>query len=94
MTENSGKLTRRGSLQLMLGVTALGLALGKRSVGAKEVSNKLKGEKLSAKEKSIYYKLTQAEQSLFLKLDAGERSQYIKLTNDGERSDFLKHNAD
>ena len=94
MTENSGKLTRRGSLQLMLGVTALGLALGKRSVGAKEVSAKYKEKFLSADEKSIYIKLTRAEQSFFLKLSDDERSKFIKLESDRERSEFLKHNAD
>lgn len=94
MSEKTGSLTRRDSLQLMLGVTALGLALGKKTADAKEASFKIKLESLSATEKSTFIKLTKTEQSLFLKLDKSERSQFIKLTGDTEKSEFLKHSAE
>jgi hypothetical protein len=91
--KNSG-LSRRESMQLMLGVTALGLSLGKKTVNAKEVSTKIKLEDLTAKERSIYMKLTKEEQSFYIKLNASERSEYIKLTGSTEKSNFLKMNAD
>jgi hypothetical protein len=91
--KNSG-LSRRQSMQLMLGITALGLSLGKRTVDAKEVSNKIKMEGLNSSERSIYMKLSKQEQSLFIKLNASERSQFIKLDGVTEKSNFLKLNAD
>ncbi len=94
MTDHSDSFTRRGSLQLILGVTALGLALGKKTVDAKEVSQKLKGQLLDASEKSTFSKLSKTEQSLFIKLTASERSSYSKLTSEAKKSEFLKLNAD
>lgn len=93
MTDHSDNFTRRGSLQLILGVTALGLALGKKTVDAKEVSQTAKEVVLSASEKSTFGKLSKTEQSLFIKLTASERSGYIKLTSEAKKSEFLKLNA-
>ena len=81
-------------MQLMLGVTALGLSLGKKTVNAKEVSSKGKLDDLTAKERTIYMKMSKQEQSLFIKLDTSERSQFFKLTNAQEKSIYLKLNAD
>ena len=91
-------VSRRKSMQLVLGVTAFGLALGKKAVAGQasgqEEYYKIKLDSLNPTEKSTFSKLSKNEQSLFIKLTAKERSSYSKLAGKVEKSEFLKLNAD
>lgn len=90
--KKSMSYSRRNAAQLIMGVAALGLALGKTPVGAAETSVKMKEKVLSSAEKVVYHKLSAREQGYFLKLDAGERSTFLKHEkwSSAEKSNFLK----
>lgn len=82
--------SRRDTAQLVMGVAALGLALGKTPAGAAEKSKCCKDMKDA--EFATFNKLSASEQSLFLKLDQVEQSRFFKFKGDqkAERSKFLK----
>jgi hypothetical protein len=88
----SKSYTRREATQLVMGVAALGLALGKTPAGAAEKTVAAKEKNLTKSESSIYIKLNATEKAMFLKLDAGERSNFMKHQDwsEAEKSTFLK----
>ena len=96
MTNSMKSIDRRKAAQLIMGVAALGLALGKKQVAAKELTTAYKWKNMTAAEKSVFIKLSAEEQSYYIKLSALERSTFIKHQADwdlAEKSSFLKLNA-
>ena len=95
MSNSKNAISRRKATQLIMGVAALGLALGKKPVMAKEVSVRQKQLNLTKDEQSVFIKLSDVEQAQFIKLDARERSTFFKISakNSSERSNFLKINS-